>query len=148
MKIISHRGNLNGRNVFTENSVESINLALKHGFDVEIDVWYKNNNWYLGHDQPQYLINEFFLQSTKLWCHAKNLDALNLMLKNNKIHCFWHQNDNFTLTSKNFIWTYPNKKTTSKSILVINNHGKQYRDLYKSNKLYGICTDYPLKFIS
>lgn len=47
MKIISHRGNLNGRNVFTENSVESINLALKHGFDVEIDVWYKNNNWYL-----------------------------------------------------------------------------------------------------
>jgi glycerophosphoryl diester phosphodiesterase len=148
MKIISHRGNLNGRNPSTENSILAINRALDYGFDVEIDVWYKNNNWHLGHDQPQYLIDESFLQSTRLWCHAKNLEALNLMLKNNKIHCFWHQNDDFTLTNKNYIWTYPGKKITTKSVLVVKNHTKQYLDLYKSNKLYGICTDYPLRLIS
>lgn len=141
MKIISHRGNLNGKNLSTENSIPAINAALYHGFDVEIDVWYKNNNWFLGHDKPQYPVKESFLQNNKLWCHAKNLCALNLMLKNKKIHCFWHQSDDFTLTSKGFIWTYPNKDTKDKSIIVL---------MHRANKIpkkcFGICTDFPLLY--
>ena len=143
MKIISHRGNLNGRNPSTENSVPAINIALYHGFDVEIDIWYKNNDWYLGHDKPQYLVDEAFLKNKKLWCHAKNLDALNLMLENKKIHCFWHQNDDFTLTSKNYIWTYPNKNITSNSIIVLKNSKDKI-----SKKCFGICTDFALSYIN
>ena len=143
MKIISHRGNLNGRNPSTENSVPAINIALYHGLDVEIDVWYKNNDWYLGHDKPKYLVDESFLENKKLWCHAKNLDALNLMIKNKKIHCFWHQNDDFTLTSKNYIWTYPNKNSTSISIIVLKNSKDKI-----SKKCFGICTDFALSYIN
>jgi len=142
MKVISHRGNLNGPNPSTENSIPVINIALYHGFDVEIDVWFKNNKWYLGHDRPIYQVEESFLQNKKLWCHAKNLDALNLMLKNNKIHCFWHQNDDFTLTSKNYIWTYPNKHTTDNSIIVLIKKQKIPK------KTFGICTDFPVSFIN
>ena len=142
MKIISHRGNLNGRNPSTENSLPAINIALYHRFDVEIDVWYKNNNWYLGHDKPQHLVDKYFLENKKLWCHAKNLDALNLMIKNKKIHSFWHQNDDFTLTSKNYIWTYPNKNTTSNSIIVLKNSKDKI-----SKKCFGVCTDFPLTYI-
>jgi glycerophosphoryl diester phosphodiesterase len=142
MKIISHRGNLNGPNSISENSISAINTALGQGFDVEIDVWFKNGKWYLGHDKPNYKINESFLENKKLWCHAKNLDALNLMLKNNKIHCFWHQNDNFTLTSKNYIWTYPNKDTTDNSIIVLIKKQKIPK------KTFGICTDFPISFIN
>ena len=138
MKIISHKGNLNGSNSITENSILAINTALDQGFDVEIDVWSKNGKWYLGHDKPNYKINESFLENKKLWCHAKNLDALNLMLKNNKIHCFWHQNDDFTLTSKNYIWTYPNKNTTDNSIIVLIQKQKIPR------RTFGLCTDFPL----
>ena len=143
MKIISHRGNLNGRNPSTENSLPAINVALYYGFDVEIDVWYKNNNWYLGHDKPQHLVDKLFLENKKLWCHAKNLDALNLMIKNKKIHSFWHQNDDFTLTSKNYIWTYPNKNTTSNSIIVLKNSKDKI-----SKKCFGICTDFALSYIN
>jgi len=141
MKIISHRGNLNGPNPIIENSISAINIALNKGFDVEIDVWFKNNKWYLGHDKPLYQVEESFLQNHKLWCHAKNLNALDLLLKNKKIHCFWHQNDDFTLTSKNYIWTYPNKKTVNNSIIVLIKKQKIAKNIF------GICTDYPLLYI-
>ena len=141
MKIISHRANLNGPNTSTENSISAINVVLYHGFDVEIDVWYKNNNWYLGHDKPQYLINESFLQNKKLWCHAKNLDAFSLMLKNKKINCFWHQNDDFTLTSKGYIWTYPNKDAKDNSVIVLTSQKHKI-----PKKCFGVCTDFPLSY--
>jgi glycerophosphoryl diester phosphodiesterase len=142
MKIISHRGNLNGPNSITENSILAISAALHKGFDVEIDVWFKNGKWYLGHDKPTYIVDKSFLENKKLWCHAKNLDALNLMLKNNKIHCFWHQNDDFTLTSKNYIWTYPDKDTRDNSIIVLIKKQKIPK------KTFGICTDFPVSFIN
>jgi hypothetical protein len=57
MILISHRGNINGKNDVRENSMFYIMEALTMGFDVEIDVWYINNEWFLGHDKPQYQIN-------------------------------------------------------------------------------------------
>ena len=53
MKIIAHRGNLSGPTQ-TENHPDQIKKALDLGFDVEIDVWYKENKVFLGHDFPQY----------------------------------------------------------------------------------------------
>jgi hypothetical protein len=32
---------------------------------------------------------------------------------------FWHQNDDFTLTSKNYIWTYPGQPYTASSVIVM-----------------------------
>lgn len=141
MKIISHRGNLNGSNISTENSITAINVALFHGFDVEIDVWYKNSKWYLGHDKPQYLINKSFLQNKKLWCHAKNLHSFHLMLKDKRINCFWHQNDDFALTSKGYIWTYPQRDTEANSIIVLKDKNDRI-----PKKCFGICTDFPLLY--
>jgi len=141
MKIISHRGNLNGRLQNDENSILAINIALSHGFDVEVDVWFKNKKWFLGHNKTEHEISRSFLENKKLWCHAKNLDALRLMIKNKKINCFWHQNDNFTLTSKGYIWTYPNKDVTDKSIIVL----KNFKDKAPKN-CFGICTDFPIYY--
>jgi hypothetical protein len=140
MKIISHRGNLNGPNSFTENSISAITIALNKGFDVEIDVWFQNNKLYLGHDKPQYEIKESFLENKKLWCHAKNFEALNLMLKNKKIHCFWHENDLITLTNLNYKWCFPNKNLDKKCVVIDNS----INWIEKKYKCYGICTDYPL----
>jgi hypothetical protein len=54
------------------------------------------------------------------------------MLDNN-IHCFWHQKDDFTITSQGFIWTYPGKPVCKNSIfLEIANHF----DLQKKNNLF------------
>ena len=141
MKLISHRGNLNGKIPNEENSPEYILNALDKGFDVEIDVWYKNNNFYLGHDIPKYQIKSEFLENKRLWCHAKNLDALFNLSKITSIY-FWHQKDDYTLTSNGYIWTYPGKILTGKSICVL-------PETTKLNKIFncsGICSDFILKY--
>ena len=46
MILISHRGNTNGVNHEKENSISYIEDALNLGFDVEVDVWYKDGDFY------------------------------------------------------------------------------------------------------
>lgn len=136
MKIIAHRGNIEGPSEY-ENHPKHIAIALSLGFDVEVDVWYLNGDFYLGHDEPLYKIGESYLENKKMWCHAKNLDALSKMLNNNRIRSFWHENDRRTLTSDNFIWTYPNVKVCDKSVIVhLDNDWKNKYDCY------AVCTDY------
>ena len=50
--IIAHRALLNGPNKELENQPNSIERAIKLGFAVEVDVWFVNRSWYLGHDSP------------------------------------------------------------------------------------------------
>tara|TARA_Y100000034_G_scaffold130569_1_gene189330 strand:- start:1673 stop:2110 length:438 start_codon:yes stop_codon:yes gene_type:complete len=140
MILISHRGNLKGKLPEYENDPGYIDEALNKGYEVEIDVWYKDKNWYLGHDGPQYEINLKYLKNDKFWCHAKNIEALNKMLKHD-IHCFWHQEDDVTLTSKGFMWTYPGKPLTDKSICVLPEKNNQI-----PKKALGICSDYVVNY--
>ena len=60
MKIISHRGNLHGKEVDNENNPEYIKKALRK-FEVEVDVWFIDDSWFLGHDRPQYPVDLDFL---------------------------------------------------------------------------------------
>jgi len=140
MILISHRGNLEGRVPNMENSPTYIQKALDCGFDVEIDVWYKDNKWYLGHDEPLYDTDIDYLRNKKFWCHAKNIEALGEMLKED-IHCFWHQEDDVTLTSNGYMWTYPGQKLVSKSICVL---PEKNNDIPK--KIYGICSDFIINY--
>ena len=134
MILISHRGNLNGK-TDDENKPKYIEEALSQGFDVEVDVWYDNNQFWLGHDKPQYKVSEEFLEHPSLWCHAKNIQALYVMNKNYHVHCFWHQEDDVTLTSRGFFWTYPGKQLTKKSICVLPE--KRFEA-----EMAGVCSDY------
>ena len=74
MKYISHRGNLDGRNLKTENSPNQIDTVLSLGYDVEIDLRFLNNKFYLGHDDCQYIIDFNWLlnRKNKLWIHLNN----------------------------------------------------------------------------
>ena len=89
MILISHRGNLNGKNEKFENHPDYILDAKDKGFEVEIDVWFKENNFYLGHDKAQYKIDQNFLEDEKFWCHAKSSETLYELSKIN-CHYFWH----------------------------------------------------------
>ena len=143
MLYIAHRGNLYGPNISCENEPSYIQNALDLGYDVEIDVWVKEFKIYLGHDQPQYEINIDFLKNNKLWCHAKNFDALNLMYENRAtIHYFSHDLDSHILTSKNIIWAYPGKEINNNTVCVM---PERTDDIYTEQQLkscYGICSDY------
>lgn len=148
MKFIAHRGNTAGPNPKRENSVDYINEALAKGFDVELDIWYINDIWYLGHDYNQYEIGFNFIwkNRTKFWCHAKNKEALFELLKYHQINCFWHQEDKYTITSKRFIWAYPGSKLVSNSICVMPERVKYSHEDLK--QCYAICSDFRItKFI-
>ena len=60
MILISHRGNINGPNPSMENKPEYVLDAKLKGYDVEIDVWWKEDGFYLGHDEPQYKVSREF----------------------------------------------------------------------------------------
>lgn len=139
MKLISHRGNINGSDPMRENSPDYILEAIEKGFDVEIDIWYENGEFYSGHDFPQDEISLDFLinNKNKLWCHAKTIDTLYELIKL-KLHTFFHNRDLATLTSKGFIWTYPNEDVTPKSVIVNNNSTVRKYNI----NIYGVCSDY------
>jgi len=142
MKIISHRGNLDGRIPKLENTPEQIDKAHLMGYDVEIDVWYIWDKWYLGHDAPEHEITKKWLRKRRkwLWCHAKNLEAMPKMIKE-KLNCFWHENDKMTMTSKQILWCYPDTYIKD-GITVVKEKIFNSQEI----KIKGICTDYPLFF--
>ncbi len=140
MLYISHRGNLNGINPKQENKPSYIFNALERSFDVEVDVWFVKGKFYLGHDEPKDLIDSKFLKIKKLWFHSKNIEALYELTKLN-VKCFWHQNDDVTLTSNGYIWTYPGKPLTEKSICVL----PELNNI-KTFNCAGICSDFILDY--
>ena len=143
VKYIAHRGNIYGRNISRENEPEYIKEALALGYDVEIDVWLIDNVILLGHDAPQYKIDIEFLKNDKLWCHAKNFGALNMMYENkNEIHYFSHDLDNHILTSCGIIWALVGKEINKNTVCVM---PERTEDVYTEDELknvYGICSDY------
>lgn len=109
MKLIAHRGNFKGQNE-AENHPDNIQLALDRKFDAEIDIWYIGGKWFLGHDRPRYLIDIVWIgdRKDKLWLHCKNFEGLNSLIKLNfGFNYFWHENDSYSLTSKGYVWKYP-----------------------------------------
>ena len=139
IKLISHRGNTNGPNDAAENNPYFLNDLMVNNNHIEIDLWMIDNTLWLGHDRPQYKIYEAYLDYENFWIHAKNLDALEYLTSTGYKY-FWHQEDDFTLTSNNKIWTYPNKDATKQSIVVCNTLDECIK--YRDQGVYGICSDY------
>lgn len=135
---IAHRGNINGPS-HRENQPMYLADAIAKGFDVEFDLWKIKDLLWLGHDGPQYLINDSFLIDTgaNSWIHCKNLDALYYLNSTfPQLNYFWHQEDDHTLTSQGYIWTYPGKDVTPNSVIVDLNSEIEY-----NKKCYAICKD-------
>lgn len=142
---IAHRGNVNGPIPEKENDPEYIKQAIDLDYDVEIDVWMVNGELFLGHDEPLYPITPDFLVTYKerLWCHAKNTDALFYLIKNRDyFHSFSHENDPHVLTSRGIIWAYVGETIDKNTICVL---PEQVPTEYEEEDLkncYGICSDF------
>jgi hypothetical protein len=144
MKFIAHRGNLNGKQPDLENSPKFIDFAISKGFDVEIDLRSdENKNIYLGHDTLDHQINNSFLIDRKdnLWIHCKDRQAFDICLQY-ALNCFWHTNDDYTLTSNGTVWAYPGRLPTQyNSVMVLPELFWKLDECLKF-KPYGICSDF------
>jgi glycerophosphoryl diester phosphodiesterase len=149
LKLIAHRGNVSGPNPIKENSIEYIEEAISQDYDVEIDIRYSyvDQEFYLGHDDPQYIVFLDWLVEHKerLWIHCKNIESLHkFSSEKNNFNYFWHQEDDYTLTGCGYIWTYPGKIPTLNSIIVMPEMTMEMQDLInlKTFPCYGVCSDY------
>ena len=141
IKLIAHRGLYLGPDKALENKPEQIIDALDLGFDVEIDLWLIKNRFFLGHDVPQYEVTQQFVDQPELWIHAKNLDAL-YWLSTTNLKYFWHQNDDRVITSNGYIWTYPDKELTDRSIRLMPEWQDPELKTVLDYPCYAICSDF------
>lgn len=146
-RLISHRGNIEGKSEKLENNPGYIFDAIMAGYEVEIDLRLINGRWYLGHDIPQYEVGEGFIYDLasreKIWTHIKNVEALSAVTGDKRYiswNYFWHQSDDYTITSKNYIWAYPGKKLVKNSICVLPEIANY--DTIEVKECLGVCSDY------
>tara|TARA_Y100000593_G_scaffold16106_1_gene31797 strand:+ start:23945 stop:24388 length:444 start_codon:yes stop_codon:yes gene_type:complete len=142
MILYAHRGNINGPNSNEENKPSYILSAINEGFHVEIDIYYLDEKYYLGHDEPQYEIDEYFLENPKLICHAKNSEAFLKMRKNPNIHCFWNDLDLYAVTSNSFYWTLDSDPPKGYKNLIFCKPNLKEISKFWVNKFFGYCSDY------
>ena len=142
MKLIAHKGNVNGPDPSKENTPEQIEWCIDNGYDVEIDIRYNpdNDKFYLGHDEHQHEVNWWWLagKSAHLWIHCKDLTTLHeFTAKTSGYNYFWHQGDDYTLTSWGQILASPGKPYKDDTVIVVENP-----EDVKEYDCYGICSDY------
>jgi len=146
MILISHRGNINGPKPQDENKPSYISSAINQGYDCEVDFWYVNNKFVLGHDEPQYEIPLEFIQTyyNKLWIHCKNHQALSKLVEIDRggvyFNYFWHDSDDVALTSKSYMWANPGVYIEN-SIAVL----PEIKSDNLKNRI-GICSDYIINY--
>jgi hypothetical protein len=141
MKLISHRGNISGPTQCLENTKDYIDCAINKGYDVEIDLRVKDNNLFLGHDEPQYKINIAWLVDRKnnLWIHCKDFLSLNLLI-NTDLVFFFHENEDYTIISNGMIWAHNLKEVSNHCIIPLINREDILQ--WDGDIPYGICSDY------
>jgi len=145
-RVISHRGNLDGPNPEMENQPEYI-LNATNVCSVEIDVWYKDNKYFLGHDEPQYEVAKFFLFKERFLIHAKSMETFFELSKYGQLETFFQTEDDLSMTTKNRIVIHGrNNKISddSRNNIWVDLDGKlEIRELGVKNNL---LTDFPLKY--
>ena len=135
---ISHRGNTEGSMPTDENTIDYILDVINYtSLDIEVDVWSVDNTFYLGHDEPGELLPLEWFNSQRFWFHAKNIAALHHLQQMRNVKYFWHQDDDYALTSNHKIWTYPGKRLVAGAIAVLPEIA-YVGDLWSC---HAICTD-------
>ncbi len=145
MRLIAHRGNLNGKIERKENTIEYIEGAISQGYDVEIDVRFAEGELWLGHDAPCEKLDPEWLDARwkYLWVHCKDLASIQHLRMSN-LNYFGHDNDDFVLTSKGYIFCKPTPNLDTNCVMVMPEY---YNYKYTNEKCFAILTDFPKRFV-
>jgi hypothetical protein len=150
MKIISHRGNLDGPRIYLENHPSYIDKAIMSGFEVEVDIRYLDNKFWLGHDEAQYEITIDWVEDRKsqLYFHCKDLTSAYKLNEINNVIKFCHTSDPYTLVSNNTIWVHDLTQLLNDTCIIPLLDINDIDTYINHYNIYGICTDYPNKIKS
>ena len=137
---ILHRGLIDGPASGPENDEPTLWGRVATGWDVEVDVWYVDGLWWLGHDAPTAILkNKELLTHPRVWLHCKNLEAVGQMPAG--AHYFIHDTDPATLTSQGYVWCYPgNLVQHPRSVVVLPERANLRLPLLETQG--AVCSDY------
>ena len=144
MILISHRGNISGPNPEQENHPDYIWAAIQAGYDVEIDVWFTEGKFMLGHDKPQYEFPFGLIQNyhSKIWFHCKDINsALTLAKLDEDFKYFCHSSEPYVCTSHKYLWIH-DLTTNINDKCIIPLLSKEDIKNYTNSEPYAICTDF------
>lgn len=151
-KIYSHRGNLSGSEKNLENNPEYIQKALDYDprIYVEVDVWFIDGSFYLGHDSPLHKTDKFYFFNKRILTHCKNTEAFIELSKYSEVDCFFQEGDIISLSSSgkkifhsDYFLKNEIKNTGRNDIYVHLDKGFSF-----SGEIQGIVTDYPISYLN
>lgn len=142
---ICHRGNVVGPVKELENNFGVLIQRDIQGFWVEVDVWYHDNNLWLGHDKPEYKITLEWLSSSKRrLIHAKDGATLSYLQQEAgkqalDLHYFYHTDEDYVLSNKGLIICYPGKPLLPGSLCMMPEHANYTQDEMQNS--FSVCSD-------
>jgi len=141
MILISLRGNLNGVDASKENKPYQINEVLKTGMHCWVDVWWENDEFYLGKSEPVYPVKTSFIKMYSIWANAMNFKTLLKLAEIQSPHHFSYKGDPI-LTNTGHILTETDiiEGYEQSTILMTDDI------IYSSLPLYGIISNNILDF--
>ena len=147
-RFICHRGNLTQKFVPDENKPELLERRIREGYDVELDIWYHNDGYWLGHDEPQYEVSFEWLMkdAAAKYIHCKNGATFEHLLNRcgNEAYIanlFYHTNEDYALTSRGHVLVLPGKPLLTGSINMMPEMATQRRPDSEWKKTFALCSD-------
>ena len=144
MRLISHRGNLDGPEPDKENRPTFIQAAIDLGYDVEVDVRLIDGNLFLGHDKPDYPVDIQWLlaRRSSLWIHAKNFPAMNLLIDHG-FQVFCHQADKHAVIGNTrYLWSCDVAEANERSVIPLISAEEIEANKGLDMRFHGVCSDY------
>jgi hypothetical protein len=142
--IISHLGNIDGRNEERENTLPYIQEALKAGWHVCIEVVFRNGNFLLPHIHGMTPVPPALLSKQRVWVRTHDAETLDGLCTINA-HCFFGGESPLALTSSQFIMTMPPEMLSSRSIAAFPELAEP--EWLLSAEPAGLCSNEPLRYI-
>jgi hypothetical protein len=140
---ISHRGNIRGMDIGTENSVPRITEVLEQGFCVMVDVWTVGggNMLALGSNNPRHPVDIELLKHEHVICRARTALALQVLLAA-QTHCFAFEHDPFVVTTGGLIWVSPGHTVPKNGVCYLPEHSVPDPKLSLNLSCAAICSNF------
>jgi len=146
MLYISNRGNQYTKLPDQENTFSYVAEAIAQNIDVKVDLWTKDNAYYLGNDEAKDEVDfSFFINyANNLWVQCRNKESLEkLQGFKQYLNYFWDEgNKDFIVTSKGYVISLNKENVFLDSIYFLGENE------YDNEKCQGICSDKIMTYIN
>lgn len=145
---ICHRGNLSQKVLEDENKPDILDQRINEGYHIELDVWVKDDKYFLGHDRPETKIEWSWLMKhlSQKYIHCKDGATLEHMILRSgqegfNPNLFYHTVEDYAITTRGSIIVLPGKKLLTGSINMMPELASEQRPLEERRKALAVCSD-------